>query len=57
MEDLGDISRRGSIDFKWNSPLDTFTWNVYTLCYKFNKYATQRENEFQMELLKGVLHP
>ena len=47
---------RESINFKWTSPLDTSTYNLYTLCNRFIRHVSQKGCELQMDLLKLSIH-
>ena len=40
VEDLIKMLYRGGVAFKWISPLDTSTWNSFTLCGRFNLSVT-----------------
>ena len=37
---------RGSINSKWISSLETFAWNIYTLCGRFDPNIAQRVFDF-----------
>ena len=45
-----------SPNFKRNSPLDTSTWNMFTLCGRLNQFIAQRVCEFQIALPNKLTH-